>query len=156
MDQKARSLISKSRRSTTPCPLRRSCECGHSSFFGTRIRPFSSIRPASTPFSESESWEAILRFLELRGDTPAEIDAIWTLYNDPSVIAMIPTPSLRAATVMFNGWREYGATADSIILGQNDTGRPFPPSSSLTSSSKERLRPFDSKERRERRSIVFR
>ena len=77
------------------------------------------------PFTESESWYSIEQFMQLRGDTTAEIAAIRALYEDPSIQAMIPTPALRAATVVFSGWDEYDATARSVLFGENDTGKPF-------------------------------
>ncbi len=85
--------------------------------------PNSQVTPGK--MSESHARSRLKRFLYRRGLSGDEVREAVALYDDAAVKAIIPTPTLRASTLMLYQWGPYQATIDSIIDGVNPSGESF-------------------------------
>lgn len=88
-----------------------------------RAFPYDLRRP--DPLSTAEARARLERFLALRGLEPATIQAALDRFDSRSVRRIIPSPTLRAATLMVTGWRPYEATIRAILDGENPSGKPY-------------------------------
>jgi hypothetical protein len=75
--------------------------------------------------TETHGRARLKRFLYKRGLGGDEVREAVALYDDDGVKAIIPAPTLRAATLMLYKWDPYQATIDSIVDGVNPSGMPF-------------------------------
>jgi len=60
-----------------------------------------------------------------RNVDPATVTAALARYDDPAVIEIIPSPSLRVALLMMTDWEPYAVVISTILDGQNQTNRPY-------------------------------
>lgn len=77
------------------------------------------------PMTESHARARLKRFLYRRGLSGDEVNEAVALYDDETVKAIIPAPTLRAAMLMLYKWDPYQATIDSILNGVNPSGVAF-------------------------------
>jgi hypothetical protein len=85
--------------------------------------PDDTTRPK--PMSEGLGLKRLKRFLYQRGLTGDEVREAVSLYQDAAVQAIIPSPTLRASTLMMYKWDPYQASIDAILNGVNPSGVPF-------------------------------
>ena len=77
------------------------------------------------PFSEAGARARLVRFLERRGLPSATIEDALERYDDPTVGAIVPAPTLRAALLMLWAWDPYQVTIRAALDAENPTGMPY-------------------------------
>lgn len=77
------------------------------------------------PITAEEALIELEYFLSLRELSDPQIEAAMAQFRDPRVMAMIPAPTLRAALLMMTDWEPYDVVVESILNGNNPSGKPF-------------------------------
>ncbi|HEY8447306.1 MAG TPA: hypothetical protein VIL01_09375 [Thermomicrobiales bacterium] len=75
--------------------------------------------------TEDEGRSALAEMLERRQVEPATAQDFLAAYDDPATAALIPDPSLRAATLMLAAWEPWNLALDVIFRGVNPEGVPL-------------------------------
>jgi hypothetical protein len=77
------------------------------------------------PMGEEHALKRLKRFLYQRGLTGDDVREAVALYNDATVQAIIPSPTLRASSLMMYKWEPYQASIDAMLNGLNPSGVPY-------------------------------
>ena len=89
------------------------------------VRAFPYDLRGADPLSTAEARARLERFLALRELEPSTIQSALDRFDSRSVRRIIPSPTLRAATLMLTGWRPYETTIRAILEGENPSGKPY-------------------------------